>query len=963
MKISFLKSLGVVGFSSLLLSACGGGSSNDSSSNSRSDGAAPVAAPAPIVQTSFDLGSPTFKPAVLPVGAETRVLFTSVFNGVSRPDVLQLDELNTNNQLITPNLAQLLDDGKGYDAHRGDGIYTSSLLISSALAVEKRYRVSASVNNERIQSNSRGLWVSHCAAKSRPSDQNNILLDERTNTTIFSNEVVVTLDDQTTPDVAAINQLLSVVGGEVVGCIPSQRQLLVDIPDKETSEGVYDVVDTLLQQPGFISATPNVRMARLPGQLANNCVGIDCQWYLGDINALQAWSIAGGGDRQRSVAVIDFGVDCDHPELDCDNTQGSEDLIDHGTGVASIIGARRATTDDFAGVAWNAAIYPYNFLDSNGSQYKLNELLAASLSEPNARIVNVSATAAIDPNNQILEALCQTIDSGRLVVVAAGNATTANNCEIDSIIPAQYNTTGVCSNGADLQSGLLVVGASDENSNLAEWGVDDCSNTRHVDIYAPGKDIIAASIFNGFSSKNGTSYATPIVAGGAAVAWSALPELTVAELHNQLISASSSNSQDFRLSGQPLFDLYGVLDGVIEADIDTSPVAFSFDQKTNAAANEFITSDPVVISGLDHKAPVVVSNGFYSINGLPFTNAAGAISNGQNLRLQVKASNLPGGEASASVSVGDFIADFSSSTDLASVSFGEQAGVPLNTIITSDPIAINTITEPSVINIIGGFYSINDAAFTDNPGTINPDDQLTIQLRSASEPQTSTQASLTIGGSIVTYSVETESRDVTVEPINFFIENNEEFENDTPASTVVNSSTETIIGINVPLVISVSHGEYSVDGGPFTRDSGLVTNGQTVTLRHTTAPTFNTLTSTTLTLGDYSTTFSTIVGSEDSFPDAFSFGPPVFAPASTQVISQPVTLTGFNVPVEMEANDDTEVSINGGPFSNETRDVVVGDVVRLRITSSPFPGTTVVGSIVINDIFAAFEVTSQGLQE
>lgn len=65
-------------------------------------------------------------------------------------------------------------------------------------------------------------------------------------------------------------------------------------------------------------------------------------------------------------------------------------------------------------------------------------------------------------------------------------------------------------------------------------------------------------------------------------------------------------------------------------------------------------------------------------------------------------------------------------------------------------------------------------------------------------------------------------------------------------------------GITMPTPISVSHGEYSINDGPFTRDDGFVDNGQTVRVRHRAGTGSGHYTSTTLTIGDVSDIFTSV---------------------------------------------------------------------------------------------------------
>ncbi len=75
-------------------------------------------------------------------------------------------------------------------------------------------------------------------------------------------------------------------------------------------------------------------------------------------------------------------------------------------------------------------------------------------------------------------------------------------------------------------------------------------------------------------------------------------------------------------------------------------------------------------------------------------------------------------------------------------------------------------------------------------------------------------------------------------------------------STVITSNAITVAGINSPAPISVSGGTYSIDGGAYTAATGTVTNGQTVTLRHTSSASNSTTITTTLTIGGVSASFT-----------------------------------------------------------------------------------------------------------
>lgn len=659
--------IGLASFS-VLLTACGGGGGGSSASNERrAEGLANGESDKPL---TLSLGAPSSNPSVLPPSdSVTKVTFLSVASGTAHPENLILDEVDRNGNPIKKDIARLADDGEGVDLNRGDRIYSGSLLISSLEATEKFYQVRGTYQGKVALSGTGSFWVSRCSSQARPSDSNQAVDDSRSDAIIYANEVSITVGDNVRPNVDTINALVADIGGEVVGCIPSLRQYLLEFPGNNDASGVYDAIATLTQKPEITGASPNAQTLNLPGSKAAQCYGKECQWYLERIRAPEAWTIGGGGDAQTSVGVIDFGVDCTHPDLNCNGNVYNKDLIDHGTGVAGLIAANRTNGSDLIGVAWNSFLFPYNFRSNTGSQYKMSELIVSSLKEDNIRVINISAATAIDTDNLLRDAICSAIDSGRLVVAAAGNAYASKGCRMEDVYPAKYNSIGTCPSGADLQSGLLVVGASDANNNLAHW--DDnksCSNTEHVDVYAPGKDIYTASAVTNYSSRDGTSYATPLASGSAALLWASTPSATASEIHDILkisastLSTTSTNDRtktsDARMSNQPLLDIYLAVGGDDIIDPDVSPTPFGFTSVLNSIPGRNITSNRIEIRGIDSKAPISITSGYYSIDNGPFTNAAGSIGIGQNLRIQTRAGS-PGTTRQTTVTVGDFSASFS----------------------------------------------------------------------------------------------------------------------------------------------------------------------------------------------------------------------------------------------------------------------------------------------------------------
>ncbi|MCE5210974.1 MAG: hypothetical protein LLG40_05430 [Deltaproteobacteria bacterium] len=110
-------------------------------------------------------------------------------------------------------------------------------------------------------------------------------------------------------------------------------------------------------------------------------------------------------------------------------------------------------------------------------------------------------------------------------------------------------------------------------------------------------------------------------------------------------------------------------------------------------------------------------------------------------------------------------------------------------------------------------------------------------------------------------------------------------------STVIESAAITVSGINSATAISVTGGEYSINGGAWTSAAGTVTNGQTVKVRHTSSAANATATNTVLTIGGVSDTFTSTTTAGDTTPDAFTFTDITDSGLSENLVSNTITVS------------------------------------------------------------------------
>jgi subtilisin family serine protease len=239
------------------------------------------------------------------------------------------------------------------------------------------------------------------------------------------------------------------------------------------------------------------------------------QWGLRLAGFPQAWGVTRGSSRVV-VAVLDTGVDPTQPELrgalvpGYDFVNGDADPSDdngHGTPVAGIIGARGNNRAGMAGICWNCSVMPVKVLGAKG--VGLDSVIAAGIVwavDHGARVLNLSLGgpgASVDLDNAIAYALAR----NAIVVAAAGNnGTTEVNYPAGN--PLAFSVAAT--NSADRRYSW---------SNYGSW----------VRIAAPGCNV--APVRGGREEIFcGTSSATPLVAGLAALAVSANPGATAVEI-------------------------------------------------------------------------------------------------------------------------------------------------------------------------------------------------------------------------------------------------------------------------------------------------------------------------------------------------------------------------------------------------------------------------------------------------
>src|SRR5918995_3401926 len=254
-----------------------------------------------------------------------------------------------------------------------------------------------------------------------------------------------------------------------------------------------------------------------------------------DIDAPEAWSITTGSDAVN-VAVVDTGVEYDHPDLagniaerGPDYYSGDLDPRDengHGTHVAGTIGAQGNNGVGVSGVNWDVGLMPIRVLGPTGSG--TTAMIANGFAygaQHGAKVVNASlGGGTFDPT------LADTIGAApeTLFVVAAGNGGADrvgddNDLSGQQIYPCGYAFANVvCAAATDLSDGL---------APFSNYGATS------VDLAAPGVRIGSTYVSGTYVHNEGTSMAAPHVAGVAALLLASHPAASVATLRRGLLSS------------------------------------------------------------------------------------------------------------------------------------------------------------------------------------------------------------------------------------------------------------------------------------------------------------------------------------------------------------------------------------------------------------------------------------------
>jgi len=266
------------------------------------------------------------------------------------------------------------------------------------------------------------------------------------------------------------------------------------------------------------------------------------QWNLPVIETEKGWDIS-KGDKNIIIAVVDTGVDLDHPDLRhklvkgynaIDDNNNPNDDNGHGTHVAGIIASETNNSEGVAGITWYNQIMPVKTLAKDGYGYTFD--IAKGIvwaTDHGADVINLSL-GNYQPATVLKEAIDYAYDKGVVLVAASGNDATNQPS-----YPAAF----------DEVLSVSAIGYSGERASFSNYG-------NYIDVAAPGIDIPSTYFENQYAALSGTSMASPHVSGLAGLILSTNPKLS----NKEVMEIIRSSSYDIGERGKDEYYGNGLID-------------------------------------------------------------------------------------------------------------------------------------------------------------------------------------------------------------------------------------------------------------------------------------------------------------------------------------------------------------------------------------------------------------------
>lgn len=316
----------------------------------------------------------------------------------------------------------------------------------------------------------------------------------------YNNEVIVNFN--VIPTAADIEKMSRDIDGELMEKLDSAYIF------KSSSQPPAKLVEYFQRHPYVAYAEPHY--IYLPNEV-NDTYYQNYQWNLPAIRTEGGWGVTRGSKKVK-IAVVDSGVDLNHPDLSHRLEKGYNALAPkeppaddngHGTHVAGIIASVPNNGEGVAGITWHNPIIPVKVLNAEGMGGSFDVAKGIRwAADHGADVINLSL-GNYQPSAVMEEAIRYAMNKDVVVVSAAGN----DNSSQPSF-PAAY-------------PGVLAVAAVDSEGKRAPFS----NYGDYIDIAAPGVHIASTFSHGQYASLSGTSMAAPHVSALAGLIRSIDPDL------------------------------------------------------------------------------------------------------------------------------------------------------------------------------------------------------------------------------------------------------------------------------------------------------------------------------------------------------------------------------------------------------------------------------------------------------
>jgi thermitase len=380
--------------------------------------------------------------------------------------------------------------------------------------------------------------------------------DQSTGRDFVPGELVVGLNEGVTNSTQGLERAAEASGGRVVDHLndPQNRAVLLKYPTEQAAQAATD----------GLAKRPDTQYVERNGIVEGTAVSSDpqvgLQWHHTVIR--KTANLGTLSTPPPTIAVVDSGVDYNHPDLagkvilGPDYVNNDNDPMGdhpHGTHVAGIAAATAANGQFGEGVSHDSKILAIKVLNANnaGNAFLTAQGLAyarTASTTPETKVINASiGSDGVNPQ-VVADQVAAIKASGKILAASAGNANT-------SVTPGYP--------AADPNTALRVTATNENDCRSYFSNFSPASNRTLYNIAAPGTNIHSTVPDSGFATFSGTSMATPMVAGAAALVWGNTPTLTRNQVVNTLVSTGEKTSCGFAAS-TPRLDVRKALLGTSE---------------------------------------------------------------------------------------------------------------------------------------------------------------------------------------------------------------------------------------------------------------------------------------------------------------------------------------------------------------------------------------------------------------